>query len=60
MVTRSSDVKPHISVCTYTCDVCGSEIYQEVIGAQFMPVAKCPSQRCQDNRTAGRVSNIVY
>ena len=30
MVTRASDVKPHISVCTYTCDVCGAEIYQEV------------------------------
>ena len=30
MVTRISDVKPMVSVVTYTCDLCGSEIYQEV------------------------------
>ena len=30
MITRASDVKPQISVCTYTCEVCGSEIYQDV------------------------------
>ena len=30
MVTRASDVKPQITVCTYTCEVCGSEIFQDV------------------------------
>lgn len=30
MVTRSSDVKPQITVCTYTCEMCGSEIFQDV------------------------------
>lgn len=55
MVTRSSDVKPHISVCTYTCDVCGSEIYQEVSGGQFMPQVSCPSPRCVENKSGGRV-----
>jgi DNA replication licensing factor MCM7 len=30
MVTRISDVKPMVSVVTYTCDICGCEIYQEV------------------------------
>lgn len=30
LVTRISDVKPRVSVCTYTCDVCGSEIFQDV------------------------------
>ena len=52
MVTRASDVKPHVTVCTYTCDTCGSEIYQEIIGAQFTPIFNCPSQRCIDNKSA--------
>jgi DNA replication licensing factor MCM7 len=55
MVTRVSDVKPHISVCTYTCDFCGSEIFQEIIGATYTPLAKCPSQRCTDNKTTGKI-----
>lgn len=74
-----------VSVVTYTCDMCGSEIYQEVrsavclsphllsiihystnqmfahtiklqiSGSQFMPLNKCPSQRCQDNQTVGKL-----
>jgi MCM OB domain len=52
MVTRASDVKPHVTVCTYTCDTCGSEIYQEIVGAQFTPIFNCPSQRCIDNKSA--------
>ena len=30
MVVRISDVKPLVRVATYTCDVCGYEIFQEV------------------------------
>ena len=30
LVTRISDVKPRVAVCTYTCDVCGCEIFQDV------------------------------
>mmetsp|Transcript_14533 Transcript_14533/g.32609 ORF Transcript_14533/g.32609 Transcript_14533/m.32609 type:complete len:617 (+) Transcript_14533:83-1933(+) len=55
MVTRASDVKPQITVCTYTCDICGSEIFQDVLGPQYMPLAACPSLRCQDNATTGRL-----
>ena len=55
MVTRSSDVKPHMSVCTYTCDVCGSEIYQEVVGISFTPILQCVAQRCVDNKSKGNV-----
>ena len=54
MVTRATDVKPQITVCTYTCDFCGSEIYQEVTGSSFTPLLACPSQRCTDNKTKGR------
>jgi DNA replication licensing factor MCM7 len=55
MVTRISDVKPQVSVVTYTCDSCSSEIYQEISGTQFRPIDKCPSQRCVDNDTAGKL-----
>lgn len=30
VVVRVSEVKPLMSVCTFTCDKCGYEIYQEV------------------------------
>ena len=30
MVVRITDVKPLVRVATYTCDVCGYEIFQEV------------------------------
>jgi len=35
MVTRVSDVKPKITVATYTCDLCSYETYQEVMLASF-------------------------
>jgi DNA replication licensing factor MCM7 len=55
MVTRASDVKPQITVCTYTCDVCGSEIFQDILAPQYMPLDVCPSQRCKDNKTSGKI-----
>ena len=30
IVTRATDIKPLMSVATYTCDQCGSESYQPV------------------------------
>jgi DNA replication licensing factor MCM7 len=38
------------------CDTCGSEIYQEVVGQEFMPKMSCPSQRCRDNKSKGKVN----
>ncbi|KNC51000.1 prolifera [Thecamonas trahens ATCC 50062] len=55
VVTRITEVKPLIQVATYTCDVCGFEIYQEVTGRTFMPVAQCPSERCRANNTRGKL-----
>ena len=49
MVTRASDVKPHLTVCTYTCDVCGAEIFQEIIGAQYRPLFSCITKRCTES-----------
>jgi DNA replication licensing factor MCM7 len=55
LMTKSSYVKPRIKVCTYTCDVCGSEIFQDVNGNLFLPLDKCPSKRCTDNKTPGKL-----
>ena len=55
IVTRISGVKPMVSIATYTCDSCGYEIYQEVIGKHFMPCAMCPSQECQANNSSGKL-----
>jgi DNA replication licensing factor MCM7 len=55
MVIRSSDVKPQITVCTYVCEMCGSELYQPIDGTQYMPLQECTSTRCKDNKTNGRV-----
>lgn len=39
LVTRASDVKPQITVCTYTCETCGSELFQEVLITHIRPVS---------------------
>ncbi|KAL0478984.1 DNA replication licensing factor MCM7 [Acrasis kona] len=47
VVTRVSDVKSEIKVCTYLCDRCGFEVYQEVAGNKvFMPLYSCPNPTC--------------
>lgn len=56
MVTRATDVKPQVRVCTYICELCGSEIYQPVHGQEYMPKTKCPAPRCKENASNGRVS----
>lgn len=38
MVVRVTDVKPCVTMSTYTCEVCGGEIFQPVTGNQFMPL----------------------
>ncbi|GLD97128.1 hypothetical protein PINS_up005811 [Pythium insidiosum] len=55
MVTRVSNVKPLITVATYTCESCAYEVYQEVNSRQFTPIVTCPSERCKTNRQNGRL-----
>lgn len=55
IVIRATAVKPSITVATYACDQCGSEIYQEVTGPQFMPKMTCESEDCVLNRRKGRL-----
>jgi DNA replication licensing factor MCM7 len=55
MVTRVSNVKPLITVATYTCESCAHEVYQEVKARQFTPLIQCPSERCRTNKDTGRL-----
>lgn len=55
IVTRSTEVKPMITVATYTCDQCGSETYQPVNGVSFIPLEKCVSETCKTNKSNGRL-----
>ncbi|XP_044266718.1 DNA replication licensing factor Mcm7 [Tribolium madens] len=55
IVTRSTEVKPMMTVATYTCDQCGAETYQPVQGLSFMPVLMCPSEDCRVNKSGGRL-----
>jgi DNA replication licensing factor MCM7 len=49
MIVRASDVKPCCVVATYSCDACGSEIYQVVQSKrEFLPLRICPSPQCRE------------
>lgn len=55
IVTRCTEVKPMMTVATYTCDQCGAETYQPVTSLSFMPVFQCPSTDCTVNKSGGRL-----
>ena len=55
IVTRVTDVRPLMIVAAYTCEECGFEVYQEVTGQTFMPIAECPSARCKQNNSSGQL-----
>lgn len=71
IVIRATEVKPHATVITYTCDTCANETYQpvrlgffsvkililplQVSGLSFTPAIKCPSRDCQNSRAGGRL-----
>lgn len=55
IVTRCTEVKPLISVATYTCDQCGAETYQPINGLSFMPLIMCSSDDCRVNKSGGRL-----
>jgi len=59
LVVRISAVKPKVEVVTYTCEVCGAEIFQSVEGENYTPPKECPSQRCRENKQAGRLNSNV-
>ncbi|KAI0042683.1 MCM-domain-containing protein [Auriscalpium vulgare] len=54
IVTRVSEVKPLLLVNAYTCDVCGSETFQEISSKQFTPIADCQNEaECRRNNIKG-------
>lgn len=55
IVTRVSDVKPLLSVCTYSCDECGHELFQEIKSRTVMPLSQCQSPICVRNRKKGKL-----
>ncbi|XP_071838223.1 DNA replication licensing factor mcm7-B-like [Apostichopus japonicus] len=55
IVTRCTEVKPMMTVATYTCDQCGAETYQPINSPAFMPLLLCPSEDCSKNRSGGRL-----
>jgi len=55
ITTRVSDVKPTVEVNAYTCDRCGSEIFQPVSTKTFGPLVECPSPDCKTNQSKGQL-----
>jgi DNA replication licensing factor MCM7 len=55
IVVRASAVKPKAEVATYTCELCGSEIFQIVEGEQFNPAKQCISEKCKARGTDGKL-----
>lgn len=54
IVTRVSEVKPLLLVNAYTCDVCGSETFQEISRKEFTPIADCQNENeCMRNNIKG-------
>lgn len=55
ITTRVSDVKPAVQINAYTCDRCGSEVFQPVTTKQFMPLSECLSPECVKNNSKGQL-----
>lgn len=54
IVTRVSEVKPLLLVNAYTCDVCGSETFQEISRKEFTPIHDCQNENeCKRNNVKG-------
>ncbi|PGH30831.1 minichromosome maintenance protein 7 (cell division control protein 47) [[Emmonsia] crescens] len=55
ITTRVSDVKPAVKINAYSCDRCGSEVFQPIVTRQFAPLIECPSAECKQNNTKGQL-----
>jgi DNA replication licensing factor MCM7 len=54
IVTRVSEVKPLLLVNAYTCDMCGSETFQEISSKHFTPISDCQNEaECKKNGIRG-------
>jgi len=55
IVTRATEVKPMMTVATYTCDRCGAEAYQLINSPSFMPLSNCESSDCRTKNSGGQL-----
>ena len=55
VVTRTSDVKPHISVASFVCDVCGHEEFKTIGGMTYLPLFECNSDVCKASHSRGNL-----
>ena len=53
-----TDVKPFLKVASYSCDVCGYEIYQVINQRTYMPLISCESEQCRNNHSQGDIMQI--
>ena len=60
MIVKASDVKPMLQVASYTCDVCGCELYKETHNKKdFLPERICPVCASGDGGNARRVMGVL-
>ena len=55
IVVRTTDVKPFLKVACYACDICGFEAYQFISSRVFIPMVDCPSLKCKNNQSRGKL-----
>ncbi|KAB8233328.1 DNA replication licensing factor MCM7 [Aspergillus alliaceus] len=55
ITTRVSDVKPAVQINAYTCDRCGSEVFQPITTKSYLPMTECKSNECQQNNSKGQL-----
>lgn len=53
VVSKASEVHPSVSVAVFVCDLCTSEVFQEVAEESFLPITECQSEKCRVGRTKG-------
>lgn len=56
IVTRATEVKPKLTIATYTCDQCGCETFQPIYDRDFTPLSECSSSVCKSQKSLSRLT----
>lgn len=56
IVIKTDEVKPRLSIGTFTCDICGCENYMEIMNDKFTPMQACQSKKCKENDVSGKLT----
>lgn len=55
-MTRVSEVKPLLLISAFSCDSCGSEIFQTIVNKKTLnPLNECISDDCKENNSKGKL-----